>query len=53
MTFMPHSLLAGAQPSSRWVTFARHTVSLVSVFVDALVILGISILIGVLYHLMV
>ena len=53
MTFMPHSLLAGAHPSSRWVTFARHTVSLVSVVVDALVVLGISILIGVLYHLVV
>ena len=53
MTFMPHSLLAGAHPSSRWVAFARHTVSIASVFVDALVILGISILIGVLYHLVV
>ena len=35
------------------MAFARHTVSIASVFVDALVILGISILIGVLYHLVV
>jgi Undecaprenyl-phosphate glucose phosphotransferase len=53
MSFMPHSLLAGAQPSSRWVTFARHTVSILSVFVDAVVILAISIVMGALYHLVV
>src|SRR6478736_3430673 len=51
MTFMPQSLLVGAQPSRRWVTFARHTVSVVSVLADALAILGISILMGTLYHL--
>jgi Undecaprenyl-phosphate glucose phosphotransferase len=51
MTFMPHSLLAGAHPSRRWVTFARHTVSVLSVLADALAILGVSILMGSLYHL--
>src|ERR1041385_5611982 len=51
MTFMPHSLLAGAHPSRRWVTFARHTVSVLSVFADALAILGVSILMGSVYHL--
>src|SRR3954463_7387364 len=51
MTFMPHSLLAGAHPSRRWVTFARHTVSVLSVVADALAILGVSILMGSLYHL--
>jgi Undecaprenyl-phosphate glucose phosphotransferase len=53
MTFMPHSLLAGAHPSRRWVTFARHTVSVVSVVADALAILGVSILMGSFYHLVV
>src|ERR1044071_3011499 len=51
MTFMPHSLLAEAHPSRRWVTFARHTVSVLSVLADALAILGVSILMGSLYHL--
>jgi Undecaprenyl-phosphate glucose phosphotransferase len=51
MTFMPHSLLAGAHPSRRWVTFARHTVSVLSVLADALAILGVSVLMGSLYHL--
>jgi Undecaprenyl-phosphate glucose phosphotransferase len=51
MTFMPHSLLAGAHPSRRWVTFARHTVSVLSVVADALAILGVSILMASLYHL--
>ena len=50
MTFMPHSLLAGAHPSRRWVTFARHTVSVLSVLADAAAIIGISILMGSLYH---
>jgi len=53
MTFMPQSLLVTAQPSRRWVTFARHTVSVVSVLADALAILGISILMGTLYHLVI
>jgi Undecaprenyl-phosphate glucose phosphotransferase len=51
MTFMPHSLLVGAHPSRRWVTFARHTVSVLSVLADALAILGVSMLMGSLYHL--
>jgi Undecaprenyl-phosphate glucose phosphotransferase len=50
MTFMPHSLLAGAHPSPRWVTFARQTVTVLTVLTDALAILGISVLVGVLYH---
>jgi Undecaprenyl-phosphate glucose phosphotransferase len=53
MTFMPHSLLVGAHPSRRWVTFARHTVSVVSVLADTLAILGVSILMGSLYHVVV
>ena len=53
MTFMPHSLLAGAHPSRRWVTFARHTVSVLSVLADAAAIIFISILMGSLYHVVV
>src|SRR6476619_4342639 len=51
MTIMPHSLLVAAHPSRRWVTFARHTVSVLSVFADVLAILGIAVLMGSLYHL--
>ena len=53
MTFMPHSLRAGAHPSRRWVTFARHTVSVLSVLADAAAITFISILMGSLYHVVV
>ena len=53
MTFMPHSLLVGARPSRWWITFARHTVSVVGVLADALVIIGISLLVGAAYHMVV
>lgn len=51
MTFMPHSLLVAAHPSRRWITFARHTVSIAGVLADATVIIGVSVLMGALYHL--
>src|ERR1041384_4455733 len=50
MTFMPNSLLVAARPA-RWVTFARHTVSVLAVLTDALMIVGISVLVGASYHL--
>src|SRR4051812_43375274 len=52
MTFMPQSLLAAARPA-RWTTFARQTVSVISVLADTLVIVGVSVLMGMAYHLMV
>jgi Undecaprenyl-phosphate glucose phosphotransferase len=51
MTFMPHSLLVAAHPSRRWTTFARHTVSVAGVLADAVVVIGISVLMGAAYHL--
>jgi Undecaprenyl-phosphate glucose phosphotransferase len=48
---MPHSLLVEAHPSRRWITFARHTVSIAGVLADAAVIIGVSIMMGALYHL--
>jgi Undecaprenyl-phosphate glucose phosphotransferase len=50
MTFMPHSLLVAARPTRWWSTFARHTIGVASVFADAAVIIGVSILMGVVYH---
>ncbi|MEA2880319.1 MAG: hypothetical protein QOF14_5515 [Hyphomicrobiales bacterium] len=51
MTFMPHSLLVAAHPSRRWTTFARHTVRVVCVLADAVIVIGISVLMGAAYHL--
>ena len=51
MTFIPHSLLVAAQPARWWMTFARHTVSVLGVITDAMVIIGISVLMGAAYHL--
>src|SRR5215213_12035221 len=51
MTFMPHSLLVATRPSRRWVTFARHTVSIAAVLADAVVIVGVSAVMAVAYHL--
>ena len=52
MTFMPQSLLAAARPA-RWTTFARQTVSVISVLADTIVIVIVSVLMGMGYHLMV
>src|SRR3954463_2351670 len=52
MTFMPQSLLAAARPA-RWTTFARQTVSVISVLADTVVIVAVSMLMGMAYHLMV
>src|ERR1041385_3860734 len=50
MTFMPHSLLVATQPA-RWRTsFARNTVSVVTVLADAIIIIAISLLMGATYH---
>src|ERR1043166_9587735 len=51
MTFMPNSLLLAARPARWWTTFARHTVSVLAVLTDALMIVGISLLVGASYHL--
>ncbi len=51
MTFMPNSLLLAARPARWWTTFACHTVSVLAVLTDALMIVGISVLVGASYHL--
>jgi Undecaprenyl-phosphate glucose phosphotransferase len=51
MTILPHSLLATARPARWWSAFARHTVSLAGIVADAAVIIGVSILMGLAYHL--
>ncbi len=53
MTFMPHSLLVAARPSRWWSTFARHAVSGASVLADVAVVIGVSMLMGAVYHLVV
>jgi len=50
MTFMPHPMQASARPARWWTAFARHTISIVSVLADAVVIIGVSVLMGALYH---
>jgi Undecaprenyl-phosphate glucose phosphotransferase len=49
---MPQSLLAAARPA-RWTTFARQTVSVISVLADTVVVIIVSVLMGMGYHLMV
>ena len=50
MTILPHSLLVAAQPSRRWSAFARYAVSVASVLADAVVIVGVCVAVGWVYH---
>jgi Undecaprenyl-phosphate glucose phosphotransferase len=50
MTFMPHSLLVATRPSRWWSTFARRAIGVASVLADAVVVIGVSMLMGALYH---
>src|SRR4051812_1976889 len=50
MTILPHPLLATARPARWWSAFARHTVSIAGIVADAAVIIGVSILMGLAYH---
>ena len=50
MTILPHSLLVAAQPSRRWSAFARYAVSVASVLADAVVIVGLCVAVGWVYH---
>src|SRR5688572_20728097 len=51
MTILPHSLLVATNPSRRWGAFARYAVSVASVLADAVVIIGLCVVIGTGYHL--
>ena len=50
MTILPHSLLVAAQPSRRWSAFARYAVSVASVLADTVVIVGVCVAVGWVYH---
>jgi len=51
MTILPHSMLAAARPTRWWNAFARYAIGLAAVMADAGVIIGVSVLIGIAYHL--
>src|ERR1041384_167419 len=51
MTILPHSMLVAARPARWWSAFARSTIGGASVAADAAVIIGVSVLIGLAYHL--
>jgi Undecaprenyl-phosphate glucose phosphotransferase len=51
MTILPHSLLAAARPARWWNAFARYAISIASLLADGAVIVGVSLLVGLLYHL--
>ena len=51
MTILPHSMLVAARPARWWSAFARSTIGIASVAADAAVIIGVSVLIGLAYHL--
>jgi len=50
MTILPHSMLVAARPARWWSGFARSTIGIASVAADAAVIIGVSVLIGLAYH---
>ena len=51
MTILPHSMLVAARPARWWSAFARYTIGVVSIVADAAVIIAVSVLIGLAYHL--
>ena len=51
MTILPHSMLVAARPARWWSAFARYSIGVASVMADAAVIIGVSVLIGLAYHL--
>jgi Undecaprenyl-phosphate glucose phosphotransferase len=51
MTFLPHSMFAVARPARWWSAFARYAIGIAGVLADVAVILGVSVLVGVAYHL--
>jgi Undecaprenyl-phosphate glucose phosphotransferase len=51
MTILPHSSPATGRSARWWSAFARHTVGMAGIVADAAVIIGVSILMGMAYHL--
>ena len=51
MTILPHSMPTVARPARWWSALARHGVSAAGVLADAAVIVAMSVLVGLAYHL--
>src|SRR5882757_7460758 len=50
MTILPHSMLGFTRPARWWIAFARYAVSVTAIVADIVVIVGISLLMGFVYH---
>jgi Undecaprenyl-phosphate glucose phosphotransferase len=50
MTILPHSMLAVTRPLRWWIAFARYAVSVTAVAADIVIVVGISTLMGLVYH---
>src|SRR6266487_3960858 len=50
MTILPHSILAVTRPARWWSALARYAVSVTAILADIVVIIGISLLMGFVYH---
>jgi Undecaprenyl-phosphate glucose phosphotransferase len=50
MTILPHSMLAVTRPLRWWIAFARYAVSVTAVVADIVIVVGISTLMGLIYH---
>jgi Undecaprenyl-phosphate glucose phosphotransferase len=51
MTILPHSTLETARPARWWSAVARRTVGVAGVLADVAVIIGVSVMVGLGYHL--
>jgi Undecaprenyl-phosphate glucose phosphotransferase len=50
MTILPHSMLAVTRPLRWWNAFARYAISVTAVAADIVIVVGISLLMGFIYH---
>ena len=50
MTILPHSMPAMTRPLRWWNAFARYAISVTALFADIVIIVGISLLMGFVYH---
>jgi Undecaprenyl-phosphate glucose phosphotransferase len=50
MTILPHSMLAVMRPLRWWNAFARYAICVTAVVADIVIVVGISLLMGFVYH---
>ena len=50
MTILPHSMLSVMRPMRWWNAFARYAICITAVVADIVIIVGISLLMGFVYH---